>query len=132
MRATRIGSPTSTDALSSAASSLAPALAQVTDGPARTFRGADIFGLRAAGDPQVRPDGGAIAYVRTAQDIMSDSGKRSIWLVDPQTGAQTPLVSGDEQSMAPRWSPDGTRLAYVVAGPGGAQLYVRWMAAGRP
>src|SRR3569833_2087773 len=114
-----------------AASSFAPALAQVSDGPARTFQGSDIFGLRAAGDPQVRPDGGAIAYVRTPQDIMSASGKRSIWLVDPTTGAQTPLVAGDEQSLAPRWSPDGSRLAYVVAGPGGAQLYVRWMAAGR-
>jgi len=118
-------------AISCAASSFAPAVAQVTDGPARTFQGADIFGLRAAGDPQVRPDGGAIAYVRTTQDIMSDDGKRSIWLVDPQTGAQTPLVTGEGQSFAPRWSPDGSRLAYVVAGPGGAQLYVRWIAAGR-
>ena len=118
-------------AISCAASSFAPAVAQVTDGPARTFQGADIFGLRAAGDPQVRPDGGAIAYVRTTQDITSDDGKRSIWLVDPQTGAQTPLVTGEGQSFAPRWSPDGSRLAYVVAGPGGAQLYVRWIAAGR-
>jgi dipeptidyl aminopeptidase/acylaminoacyl peptidase len=25
--------------------------------------------------------------------------------------------------MSPRWSPDGTRLAYVAAGPNGAQLY---------
>jgi Tol biopolymer transport system component len=33
--------------------------------------------------------------------------------------------------MSPRWSPDGTRLAYVAAGPNGAQLYVRWIAAGR-
>ena len=118
-------------AIGCAASSFAPALAQVSDGPARTFQGSDIFGLRAAGDPQVRPDGGAIAFVRTTLDIMSDSGKRSIWLVEPTTGAQTPLVAGDEQSLAPRWSPDGSRLAYVVAGPGGAQLYVRWMAAGR-
>ncbi|HEY2358325.1 MAG TPA: S9 family peptidase [Phenylobacterium sp.] len=118
-------------AISCAASSFTPALAQATDGPKRTFQGSDIFGLRAAGDLQVRPDGGAIAYTRTTQDIMTDSGRRSIWLVDPANGAQTPLVVDDAQNFAPRWSPDGSRLAYVVAGPAGAQLYVRWMATGR-
>src|SRR5690348_15197167 len=109
----------------------AGSLASAQEAPSRTFTGRDIFGLRAAGDVQVRPDGGAIAYVRTTQDIMTDNGHPSIWLVDPQTGAQTPLVADDHANMSPRWSPDGSRLAYVVAGPGGAQLYVRWIASGR-
>jgi len=108
-----------------------PSFAQVAEGPARTFQGRDIFSLRAASDPQVRPDGGAIAYVRTNQDIMTDSGRPSIWLIDTATGAQSPLVVDEAANMRPRWSPDGTRLAYVAAGPGGAQLYVRWMATGR-
>src|SRR6185312_1568824 len=107
-----------------------PSFAQVAEGPARTFQGRDIFSLRAASDPQVRPDGGAIAYVRTNQDIMTDSGRPSIWLSDTATGAQSPLVVDEAANMRPRWSPDGTRLAYVAAGPGGAQLYVRWMATG--
>src|SRR5258708_13546723 len=118
-------------AISCAAPSFAPVLAQVTEGPSKTFQGRDIFGIRTASDPQVRPDGGAIAYVRTAQDIMIDNGRPSIWLVDPASGVQTPLVVDEAANFAPRWSPDGGRLAYVVAGPGGAQLYVRWMAAGR-
>jgi len=109
----------------------APSLSQAEDGPSRLFQGRDIFGLRTASDPQVRPDGGAIAYVRTTQEIMIDNGRPSIWLVDPATGAQQPLVVDDNANMSPRWSPDGSRLAYVVAGPGGAQLYVRWMATGR-
>jgi dipeptidyl aminopeptidase/acylaminoacyl peptidase len=109
----------------------APAFAQAPEGPSRTFQARDIFGLRTAGDPQVRPDGGAIAYVRTTYDIMTDEGHPSIWLIDPATGAQTPLVVDEHANMRPRWSPDGTRLAYVVAGEGGAQLYVRWVASGR-
>ncbi|WP_334162920.1 S9 family peptidase [Phenylobacterium sp.] len=119
-------------ALAAAALVSAPAAAQVAEGPSRTFTARDLFGLRTAGDPQVRPDGGAIAYVRTTYDIMTDAGRRSIWLVDPVTGAQSPLVAEDSSSMTPRWSPDGSRLAYVVAAPGGPpQLYVRWMASGR-
>jgi len=109
----------------------APSFAQVAEGPTRTFQGRDIFSLRAASDPQVRPDGGAIAYVRVTQDIMTDNGHASIWLIDPTTGAQTPLATEDAADLHPRWSPDGTRLAYIAAGPGGAQLYVRWMATGR-
>src|SRR5689334_1904512 len=111
--------------------SAAPSLAQAQEPAGRVFSGRDIFALRAAGDPQVRPDGGAIAYVRTTQDIMTDNGRPSIWLVDPQSGAQSPLVADENANMSPRWSPDGSRLAYVVAGPGGAQLYVRWMTQGR-
>lgn len=106
----------------------APALA--ADAPA-TFTPRDLFALQAASDPQVRPDGGAIAYVRISNDIMTDRARRSIWLVDAATGAQSPVVADDGVNFTPRWSPDGTRLAYVSAGPGGVQLYVRWMAAGR-
>jgi dipeptidyl aminopeptidase/acylaminoacyl peptidase len=118
-------------AIACASSSFTPASAQVAEGPNRLFQPRDIFSLRAAGDPQVRPDGGAIAYVRTTQDIMTDNGRPSIWLIDPATGQQSPLVVDDAANLRPRWSPDGARLAYVVAGPGGAQIYVRWMATGR-
>ena len=108
----------------------APSNAQVAEGPSRTFQGRDLFGLRTAGDPQVRPDGGAIAYVRTTYDIMTDDGHPSIWLIDPVTGAQSPLVVDEKANFRPRWSPDGSRLAYVMGGEGGAQIYVRWIASG--
>ena len=105
--------------------------AQPAERPSPIFGARDLFGLQMASDPQVRPDGGAIAYVRLSNDIMSDNTRRSIWLVDPATGVQSPLEAGDAAYMAPRWSPDGTRLAYIAAGPEGAQLFVRWMATGR-
>jgi len=105
--------------------------AQVADGPSKTFGARDLFGLQMASDPQVRPDGGAVAYVRVSNDIMTDRSRRSIWLVDTATGTQTPLVVDEAANLAPRWSPDGSRLAYVAAGPEGAQLYVRWIASGR-
>ena len=110
----------------------ASASAEVAEGPSRVFSARDLFGLAVATDPQVRPDGGAVAYVRETGDIMTDNTRRSIWLVDPATGAQSPLVADGAANLTPRWSPDGQKLAYVVSAPGaGPQLYVRWMASGR-
>jgi dipeptidyl aminopeptidase/acylaminoacyl peptidase len=119
-------------ALALAVAAGGPASAQVAEGPARTFTARDLFGLQQASDPQVRPDGGAVAYVRNRYDIMTDRAHRSIWLVDPASGAQTPFVVETASAMTPRWSPDGSRLAYVLAAEGAPpQLYVRWVASGR-
>ena len=105
--------------------------AEVAEAPSRIFGPRDLFSLQTASDPQVRPDGGQIAFVRTGNDIMTDRGHRAIWVADPASGAVTPLVADDANNMSPRWSPDGQRLAYVSAGPNGARLFVRWMSAGR-
>jgi dipeptidyl aminopeptidase/acylaminoacyl peptidase len=101
------------------------------EAPAQLFEGRDLFGLQVVSDPQIRPDGGAVAYVRVGYDIMTDRATSSIWLVDVNTGAQTPLVSGSGAHSSLSWSPDGKRLAYVSSeGDGRAQLYVRWMSTG--
>ena len=99
------------------------------DGPSRLFQPKDVFALRSADDPRIRPDGAQIVYVRRAYDIMTDRAARSLWLVDVASGLQTPLVDGPSAG-TPRWSPDGSRLAYVAAVDGAPQLYVRWMATG--
>jgi len=97
---------------------------------AQSFSERDVFDLQVASDPRIRPDGGAIAYVRISYSVMTDRGERSIWLIDSVTGEQVPLVEGPA-ALSPRWSPDGARLAYVATPSGSAaQLYVRWMAQG--
>jgi len=100
--------------------------------PAPAFQPQDVFGLSRASDPRFRPDGAVIAYVRTTNDVMTDQGRKAIWLVDARTGAQTPLGTGESDAFAPRWSPDGARLAYISTARGGAQeIYVRWVSSGR-
>ena len=109
----------------------APALA-AADGLTRSFVGADLFDLEMASDPQISPDGGKVVYVRRSNDIMTDRTRSTLWVVDTKSGQQTPLVAGPGNHMSPRWSPDGSRLAFVSTGADGSspQLYVRWIASG--
>lgn len=102
------------------------------DAPTKTFQGRDLFGLQYAADPQLRPDGRAIAYARMSFDIMSDRGRGSIWLIETESGAQTPVITGSGSHSSPRWSPSGDRLAYISSAEDGRpQLFVRWMQTGQ-
>jgi dipeptidyl aminopeptidase/acylaminoacyl peptidase len=107
-----------------------PAAAAPATGPSRYFTGSDLFNLEWASDPQISPDGRTIAYVRQSNDIMTDKARPTIWLIDVATGQQRPLLAGSGAYFSPRWSPDGTRLAYVAAEGGSPQLFVRWLAGG--
>jgi dipeptidyl aminopeptidase/acylaminoacyl peptidase len=107
------------------------AVAAPESGPSRVFEGRDIFNLQWVEDPRIRPDGRAVAYVRMSYDIMSDRPRSALWLMDLETGMQTPLANGPGSHVSPRWSPDGKRLAYVSSSEGGRpQLFVRWMLSG--
>ena len=107
------------------------AVAAPATGPSPVFTARDIFGLQWVEDPQVRPDGHEVAYVRMSYDIMTDRARSTLWLADVDTGTETPIASGMGSYFSPRWSPDGKRLAYVSTSEGGEpQLFIRWMQTG--
>jgi dipeptidyl aminopeptidase/acylaminoacyl peptidase len=85
----------------------------------------DIFALQWATDPQIRADGKAVAYVRNSNDIQSDEETHSVWIVDIPSGKEKRIDSRPGQSVSPRWSPDGERLAYLYSSPDGKdrQIY---------
>lgn len=67
-------------------------------------------------DPQISPDGTKVAFVRVAVDEKRDTYETAIWLVPTDASEPPrPFTSGPHNDVAPRWSPDGTRLAFVRA-----------------
>jgi acylaminoacyl-peptidase len=98
---------------------------------ARRLHSIDVFQLEYADDVQISPDGSSIFYVRVSHDIMTDRVRRNLWIIDADGTDNRPLRSENRSFGSPRWSPDGTRLAYVSAAEGSPQLYVRWMDSGQ-
>jgi dipeptidyl aminopeptidase/acylaminoacyl peptidase len=97
----------------------------------RRLHDLDVFQLETADDVQISPDGSKIVYVRSSYDIMTDRARRNLWMVGADGTNNRPLRSESKSFLSPRWSPDGTRLAYVSAAEGSPQLYVRWMDTGQ-
>jgi dipeptidyl aminopeptidase/acylaminoacyl peptidase len=98
---------------------------------AQRLHSIDVFQLEYADDVQISPDGNRVVYVRISHDIMTDRARRNLWIVNADGTNNRPLRSEARNFSSPRWSPDGTRLAYVSAADGSPQLYVRWMDSGQ-
>ncbi|MEO0559868.1 MAG: S9 family peptidase [Bacteroidota bacterium] len=99
--------------------------------PTTPFSTADVFELEWAADPQISPDGEHVVYVRTSMDRMTDRRRRSLWMVNTDGQHHRKLTMSEQNEGSPRWSPDGTRVAYVASTDEGAELYVRWMDTGQ-
>ena len=91
----------------------------------------DIFNLQLASDPQISPDGKHIVYVRSFADVMTDRRLSNLWTVAFDGSDHRALTSGNFTDESPRWSPDGTRIAFISDRDGRPQLYVRWMDTGQ-
>jgi dipeptidyl aminopeptidase/acylaminoacyl peptidase len=86
----------------------------------------DVYELTGAADPRVAPDGDRVAYVVTRIDRETNDYGGTIWLARADgSGEPRRLTAGTKRDASPRWSPDGTRIAFASNRDGDtAQLYV--------
>lgn len=119
-----------TGALAALICSTTALAAQNSDNDKKAFSNQDVFNLEFATGPRIAPDGQSVVYERRSMDIMTDSQRSNIWRVDLDGTNHRPVLSGKGQYRMPRFSPDGTRLAYVSSIEGKTQIYVRWLDTG--
>ena len=76
------------------------------------------------GDPQLSPNGSQIVFARRHVNQIEDRWDSELWIMNADGSRKRFLTKGS----SPRWSLDGTRIAYLAQGePSGTQVFVRWM-----
>jgi dipeptidyl aminopeptidase/acylaminoacyl peptidase len=81
-------------------------------------------------DPQISPDGKSIAVVVSRTNFDEDRYDPELVLIDVSTRTQCVLTRGRRGLGQARWSPDGSRLAFLAAADGKSQIFVMPMNGG--
>ena len=94
------------------------------------------FGDRArivnVSDPQIAPDGKRIAVVVSRANLEENRNDTELALVDVAAGTHRTITFDRRGVAQPRWSPDGTSLAFLAMHDGKRQIWVAPMNGGDP
>lgn len=97
----------------------------------KAFSDMDVFDLEWAADPQISPDGSQIVYQRRGMDKMTDRRTSRLWIINADGSGHMKLTGLDTNESSPRWSPDGSRIAFASsAEDNGSEIYVYWIDSG--
>jgi dipeptidyl aminopeptidase/acylaminoacyl peptidase len=74
----------------------------------------DVYELTGAVDPRLSPDGATVAFTVWRIDRDSNEYRSSIWLAATNgSGPPRRFTSGPKRDVSPRWSPDGSTIAFA-------------------
>ncbi|MGI8550598.1 MAG: S9 family peptidase, partial [Dehalococcoidia bacterium] len=85
----------------------------------------DLYRIQWLAAARISSDGGTVAFTVTQMDRDTDDYRSAIWTMPVSGGEPKRFTSGTSKDSAPRWSPDGERLAFLSDRDGGkAQVYL--------
>jgi dipeptidyl aminopeptidase/acylaminoacyl peptidase len=84
----------------------------------------DVIGVKHVSDPRISPDGRTVLFVVTERDLEKNDFEQQIWRYDARTASSIKLTVSGSRNHSPRWSPDGSRFAFLSNRSDESQVFV--------
>jgi dipeptidyl aminopeptidase/acylaminoacyl peptidase len=84
----------------------------------------DLYRIKNVTDPRVSPDGKWIACTVSVPDIKANSFNSDIWIMPLDEGDSFQLTRSPKSDHSPRWSPDGSQIAFISSRDGVSNIYL--------
>ena len=84
----------------------------------------DLYGFDQVGNVQLSPDGKQLAFTLTHNDLREYSRSTYIYLLSSEGGEVQRLTNRESAEYNPRWSPNGSLLAFSSTDKDGPQIWI--------
>ncbi|MFY9724184.1 MAG: prolyl oligopeptidase family serine peptidase [Bryobacteraceae bacterium] len=95
------------------------------------FAPADLWAWRTLEDPRISPDGQVVVYLERWNDRPAAAVRANLRIASIDSGQPRALTDGPWRDRAPRWSPDGGRIAFLSDRDGGRNIHIVPLAGGQ-
>jgi dipeptidyl aminopeptidase/acylaminoacyl peptidase len=82
----------------------------------RTITPGDLYQIELISSARISPNGQQVIYSQQRVESKTEKKFANLWLADtdaPQSSAARQFTYGDQNDLQPRWSPDGTQIAFL-------------------
>jgi dipeptidyl aminopeptidase/acylaminoacyl peptidase len=79
----------------------------------RTLTPEDLYKIQQISDVRISPDGKHVIYSQQRVERKTEKKYNNLWIVSTEKGEARQFTSGDQNDTLPRWSPDGSRIAFL-------------------
>ncbi len=92
----------------------------------------DMLAMDRLSDPQMAPDGSAVAFTVRTTDIEANRGRTDLWIAPLDGSEPRRLTTNEAADFHPRWSPDGEALFFLSTRSGSSQVWRLPVSGGEP